>query len=144
MNCAPSLAPLVGPEGGVWRIRPTDQVPLTLRVESGASQITLDLQDVPITLCQLEAGASRIALTPPAQVENARVEVEAGLAALDVRIPEEVAARIVCDAGLATQSIDLNRFPFLGRGVYQSPDYESAPYRVELRLEVGAGSVTIR
>lgn len=99
---------------------------------------------MPVTLCRLEAGASRITLTPPARVENARVEVEAGAAALDVRIPEEVAARIVCDVGLATQSIDLNRFPFLGGGVYQSPDYESAPYRVELHLEVGASSVTVR
>lgn len=29
-------------------------------------------------------------------------------------------------------------------GGYQSPDYERAPYRAELRLEAGASSVTVR
>lgn len=40
VDCAPSLAPLVGPEGGVWRIRLTDQVPLTLTAAPTRSRWT--------------------------------------------------------------------------------------------------------
>lgn len=144
VNCAPSFIPGIGPEGGVWRIRLTDQVPLTLAVESGASQVVLDLEDLPVAFCKLEAGATRVALTVPARVANARIDVEVGAATLDVRIPEGVAARIVFEEGLAAREIDPQRFPPLAGGVYQSPDYERAPYRVELRLEAGASSVTIR
>lgn len=144
VDCAPSLAPLVGPEGGAWRIRLTEKVPLTLKMESGASHITLDLRDVLATSCKLEAGASQVALTVPAWVANAQVDVEAGVAALDIQVPEGVAARIVFEDGLAVRNISPERFPLLAGDVYQSPGYERAPYRVELRLDVGASSVTVR
>ncbi len=144
VECGPSFAPVVGPESGVWRFRLTDEVPLTLSVESGASQITLDLQDLPVTYCKLEAGASRVTLIPPARVASALLDVEAGAAALNVRIPEGVAARIRLKDDLTARNIDLGRFPHLEGGVYQSADYDTAAYRVEINLEAGVSSVQIR
>ncbi|MBC7228018.1 MAG: hypothetical protein H5T61_12445 [Thermoflexales bacterium] len=143
VECGPSFAP-VGPEGGVWRLRLTDEVPLTLSLESGASQIRLDLQDLPVTYGKLEAGASRVTLIPPARVPNALLDVDAGAAALNVQIPEGVAARIRLKDDLAARTVDQSRFPPLGGGVYQSPDYDSATYRVEINLEAGVSSVHIR
>lgn len=144
VECGPSFAPIVGPESGVWRFRLTDEVPLTLSVESGASQIRLDLQDLPVTYCKLEAGASSVTLIPPARVANALLDVEAGVAALTVQIPEGVAARICLKDDLAARTIDQNRFPPLGGGIYQSPDYNDTAYRVEIILEAGVSSVNIR
>ena len=144
VECGPSFAPVVGPESGVWCFRLTDEVPLTLSVESGASQMTLDLRDLPITYCKLETGASNVTLIPPARVANALVDVEAGAALLNVQIPEGVAARIRFKDDLSARNIDQGRFPRLEEGIYQSADYDSAAYRVELHLETGVSSVTVR
>lgn len=143
VECGPSFAPVVGPESGVWYFRLTDQVPLTLIVEGGASQMRLDLRDLPVTYCKLETGASSVTLIPPARVANALVDVEAGAALLNVRIPEGVAARIRFKDDLSARSIDQERFPRLEEGIYQSTDYDSASYRVELHLEAGVSSVTV-
>jgi hypothetical protein len=144
LECGPSFVPVLGPESGLWRLCLTDQVPLALNVESGASQMTLDLRDVPVTYCKLEAGASSITLIPPARVANALLDVEVGAAMLNVQIPEGVAARIRFKDGLSAHNIDQERFPRLEEGIYQSADYDSAAYRVELHLESGVSSVTVR
>ncbi len=144
VECGPSFAPVIGPESGVWRFRLTGEVPLTLSVESGASQMTLDLRDLPVTYCKLETGASSVTLIPPARMANALLDVEAGAAALNVRIPEGVAARIRLKDDLTARNIDQGRFPLLEGGVYQSPDYDDAAYRVEIILEAGVSSVNIR
>ncbi len=144
VECGPSFAPVIGPESGIWRFRLTDEVPLTLSVESGASQMTLDLQDLLVTYCKLETGASSVTLIPPARVPSALLDVEAGAAALNVQIPEGVAARIRLKDGLAACTVDQNRFPPLGGRIYQSPDYDDAAYRVEIILEAGVSSVNIR
>ncbi len=143
-DCGPSFAPVVGPEGGVWRFRLTDEVPLTLSVESGASQMTLDLRDLPVTYCKLETGASNVTLIPPARVANALLDVEAGAALLNVQVPEGVAARIRLKDDLTARNIDQDRFLFLGDGIYQSANYNEAAYRVEINLEAGVSSVHIR
>jgi hypothetical protein len=39
--------------------------------------------------------------------------------------------------------VDQSRFPRVG-AAYQSPNYETAPNRVEMDIHVGAGSVDVR
>ncbi|MCS7177845.1 MAG: hypothetical protein RML46_02395 [Anaerolineae bacterium] len=143
VECGLSFLPVLGPESGVWRLRLTDEVPLTLSMESVASQIMLDLQNLPVTYCKLEAGASSITLIPPARMANALLDVEAGVAVLSVRIPEGIAARIRLEDGLTARTIDPNRFLPVARGLYQSPNYDQAAHRVELQLGGGIGSVHI-
>ncbi len=143
IECAPTFVPFLGPESGVWQFHLTNEVPLQLTVESGASQLTLDLSELQVTYLKLEAGASRVTLTAPARVTNALFDIEAGAASLDVRIPEGVAARIHLDQGISSFTIDPQRFPLLHPGVYQSVDYERAPYRVELHMEAGISAVNI-
>ncbi len=144
VECGPSLAPVIGPESGVWRFCLTDEVPLTLNVESGASQMMLDLRDLPVMYCKLETGASSVTLIPPARMENALLDVEAGAATLNVRIPEGVAARIRLKDSLTVRNIDQGRFPLIEGGVYQSSDYNDAVYRVEITLEADVSVVNIR
>lgn len=144
VECGLSFAHPIGPESGVWCFRLTDQIPLILSVESIASQIKLDLRDLPVTYCKLETGASNVTLIPPMHMANALVDVAAGAALLNVQIPEGVAARIHFKDDLSARNIDQGRFPRLEEGIYQSTDYDSAAYRVELHLESGVSSVTVR
>lgn len=143
IDCAPSFAPFVGPESGVWRFQLNEEIPLTLRVESGASQLELDLSRLQLRYLKLEAGASTIKMVAPACVENALLDIDAGAANLSIHIPEGVAARIRLQEGLTSVKINQQRFPPLEHNIYQSPDYSTASYHVELNLEAGVSSITI-
>jgi hypothetical protein len=71
------------------------------------------------------------------------VEIHAGAARVNIRVPQNVAARIQVQSGLSGINVDLNRFPHSG-AFYLSPDYETAANRAEIHIETGVGSVDIR
>src|SRR5512142_1809338 len=58
VEAGPSFVPFVGPSGGVWRFQLTQEIPLTLIVEAGASSLNIDLRDVLATRLELKTGAS--------------------------------------------------------------------------------------
>ncbi len=144
VDVGPSFLPFLGPPDGVWRFRLTDEVPIAVTVETGASQLVLDLEDLNISYLRLEIGASTARVTLPARATNTLVDVDAGAANLDVRVPSGVAARIRVEEGIAALDIDTSRFPRRDRGLYQSDDFDSAAYRVEMAIDAGAARVTIR
>ncbi len=143
VNAGPTFVPFIGPSSGAWRFNLNRDVPLTLEVSAGASNVTLDLSDLLVTYAKLETGASSVHLTLPARTESTLMDIEAGAASLDITVPEGVAARLRVKEGLTSLSIDNNRFPCLEGGIHQSPDYDKAAHRVELNIEAGVGSINI-
>lgn len=141
--CGPSLLPFLGPPSGAWHFRLNREIPLTLDVDTGASQITLDLSDLQVVYLKLEGGATSITLIPPARMANTLMDVETGVTLLEVRVPEGTAARIRFKGEAASLSVDQQRFPLLEERIYQSPDYDHAAYRVELNLDTDLSAVTV-
>ncbi len=144
VDCGPSFVPFIGPESGVWIFRLNEEIPLNLKVETGASQVMLDLSDLQVVYFKLDGGASSVTLIPPARVPGALMDIDAGVSHLDIRVPEGVAARIRLKETIGAFSVDLQRFPLLEDRIYQSVDYDQATYRVEITLEAGLSSVTVR
>ena len=124
-------------------MRLSDTLPLELEIKTGASDNTVDLRDLKLTLFRLDTGASSTELDLPAQAGFTRAEIHSGAASVTVRVPHNVAARIRYQASAASVSIDPLRFPKSG-AYYQSQDYESAENKVDLMIETGAGSVDVR
>lgn len=143
VSAGPSFIPFIGPDGGVWHFRLNRDIPLTLRVEAGASQIEMDLSDLNVTYMRLETGASTTRLTMPARGVSL-LDVEAGAATIDIRVPDGVTARIRMKQGVTSLNIDKNRFPRLDSDLYQSPNYDQSPNRVEINVEAGLGAITIK
>ena len=71
-----------------------------------------------------------------------RAKIRAGMASVDVRVPDGVAARIRAKGGMAEINVNRDRFPRSGDN-YQSPDYDSAEHKVEIDAETGMGSLRI-
>jgi hypothetical protein len=130
--------------GFEWQVKLNDAVPLALQVETGASDTRLDLSDLQVTDLWLKTGASATYVTLPAAAGYTRAKVEAGVASVTVRIPPGVAARLHVKSGLSSTAVDRSRFPRVGGNTYQSPDYETAANQVEMELDVGLGSVSVR
>jgi hypothetical protein len=143
VEAGPSIGPFVGPSEGVWRFQLTQEIPVTLIVESGASSLNLDLKDVLATFIQLKTGASSSDVVVPRRGVSL-LEVESGVASVNVRVPEGTAARIRVKEGVTSINVDTNRFPRLDSGIYQSPDFEGAADRAEINIESGLGSVSVK
>ena len=142
IEAGPSFIPFLGPSEGVWRFQLTEEIPLTLVVEAGASSINVDLHDVLATRVELKTGASSSNIVLPARGASL-LEVEAGVASVDIRVPEATAARIRLKEGVNSVNVNTNRFPRLDSGMYQSSDFDTAVDRAEINIESGLGSVTV-
>lgn len=129
-------------QGLEWNINLNRDVPLSLRLETGASQSELNLRDVCLTELKLSTGASKTDLTLPANAGMTTAKVELGAASLDLVVPEGVAARIRAEQGVSTIEVNTTRFPY-SNGIYESPNYSSAQNRADVVIQAGAGKVTV-
>jgi hypothetical protein len=143
VEAGPSVLPFIGPSTGVWRYQLAQDVPVTLKIEAGASRLEIDLQDVLATHIELSTGASSTDMVMPARGVS-MLDVEAGAASISIRVPESTAARIRVKEGLSAMNVDQSRFPQLDSGMYQSVDFDSATDRAEITIEGGLGTVTIK
>jgi hypothetical protein len=132
-----------GREGLGWNVGLNGDIPLSLAFETGASEARLDLSELRVRDLRLETGASSVGVTLPASADHTQARIEAGAASVSVRVPPEVAARVRFEGGLASISVDQDRFPRT-QGVYQSPDYDTAQHKVDLDIRAGVGSVDVR
>ena len=138
------FAPNWGRVGGLdWVVALNRAVPLELKLETCASQSTLDLSELCVTDLKLETGASETRIALPANAGFTRVQVHAGAASVEISVPGGVAARIRARGGLAKISVDPARFPRVG-DLYESPDYASAANKADIDVETGVGSVSVR
>ena len=143
VEAGPSFVPFVGPSEGIWRFQLTQQVPVSLTVESGASSLNFDLTDVLLTHMALKTGASSANVTMPARGASI-LDVASGAASINVRVPDVTAARIRVREGVMAINIDTNRFPRLDSGIYQSSNFNESQNRTEINIESGVGSVSVK
>ena len=125
-----------------WTFGLSTEIPLSLEIETGAGEAWLDLSDLSVTDLRLQTGASATDLTLPVSAGYTRVKISAGAASVKVRVPSGVAARIRVSGALAGITVDRGRFPREG-GVYQSPDYDTAPDKVDVEIDTGVGSIEV-
>jgi hypothetical protein len=125
-----------------WSVSLNRDIPLSLALETGASESHLDLQDLRVTDLSLKSGASSTSLTLPSSAGLTKVDIHLGAASIMVVIPQGVAAQIRTTGGLSNIRVS-ERFPRYGN-LYRSSDYESAANKVEIFVEMGVGSVSIR
>lgn len=130
--------------GAEWMVRLNEAIPLSLKIEGGASDNRLDLSELKVQELQLETGASSTKLTLPAGAGKTRAEVTCGAGAVEVLVPSGVSARVRAHSALGDVKVDRARFPRVSAGVYESPDYESATNRVDLLVEASLGSANVR
>ncbi len=132
-----------GHRGHEWNFALNSEIPLTLDIDTGASDNQLDLSEIKLDKLDLDTGASSTSILLPKKGGHSRVEISCGAASVNIEIPSGVAADIRSESGLADISIDEQRFPRSGKH-YISPDYDTAANKIDLRLETGVSSVKIR
>lgn len=122
----------------------TQNAPLVLNVEAGASDSTLDLSALQVTQLDLQTGVADTHVRLPQAAGHTRVSVHGGVTDLTFDVPQGVAADVRTSNGMASREIDERRFPHLGGGHYRSADYDTATNRVEMDIELGIATLRVR
>lgn len=125
-----------------WDMVLNTAVPLSLVLESGASESRLTLTDLQVKELSISTGASSTVVDLPARAGMTRVRVESGAASVKIRVPAGVAASIVARGALAGIRVDGARFPKSG-DLHRSPEYDTAENKVEILAETGVGSIEV-
>ncbi|NPV57552.1 MAG: hypothetical protein HPY76_12890 [Anaerolineae bacterium] len=141
---APSLfmLPPMWDYGHAWDVRLNAAVPLRLRLKTGADQTDLDLTDLNVTELEIDTGASANRVRLPANAGFTKVDIDGGATSIALTVPLGVAAHIRLDGGAAGFEVDTTRFHRVG-GYYESSDYATAANRVEIKADIGAGSIKV-
>ncbi len=125
-----------------WNVGLSGEVPLDLRLETGASRSRLDFSELRLRTLELHTGASETSVRLPRNAGATSVRAEAGAAALIIEVPTGVGARIRSQVALGSNDVDQARFPRTIDG-YASPDYATATNRADIDVRGGLGSVQV-
>ena len=124
-----------------WDVGLAAEIPVDLRLDTGANRSHVDLSALRIRRLELHTGASETTVQLPASgAVSARVE--AGLASVTLIVPAGVAARVASQMAIGSTHVDESRFPRSMDG-WASSDYESATNRIEITVSGGIGSVRV-
>ena len=126
-----------------WNLSLSRSPGMTLDINGGAADASLDLTDLKISDIKVDVGASDVEITMPARAGHVTGDIDTGAADIEIVIPEGVAARIHADTGVSSLQIDESRFPKVG-DKYVSPDFDDATNRVDIEIDAGASSITVR
>jgi hypothetical protein len=126
-----------------WTLYLNNDIPLDLRLDTGASETYVDLSKTRTHVLRLKTGASSNELILPSAAGETRVEIEGGAGSVSVRVPEGVAARIDGSVSAGDLNVDRTRFPRAG-STFQSDGYDIASHKVDIHVSFGAGEVKIR
>ena len=125
-----------------WTVGLSAEVPLDLKLDTGASRAVLDLRGLRLRTLELQAGASDTHVLLPSGAGLTSVRAGAGAASLTFEVPPEVAARIRTRMALGSTRVDQVQFPPVAGG-YESPGYATAPNRVDIDVQGGVGSLRV-
>jgi len=125
-----------------WDVGLTAEVPLDLRLDTGANRSVLDLRDLRLRNLELHTGASDTRVLLPRAAGATMVRAEHGAASLTLEVPAGVAARIRSRMALGSSQVDETRFPRTLDG-FESPDYATAANRIDIDISGGVGSVKV-
>lgn len=124
-----------------WDVGLTAEIPVDLRLDTGANRSTIDLSGLRIRHLELRTGASETTIRLPAEGRTT-VRVECGFAAVNMEVPAGVAARVRGKVTFGGLKVDESRYP-RSSGGHESPDFETAVNRVDIEVSGGFGSVNI-
>ena len=124
-----------------WNLRLNNEIPLTLKINTGASSNYLDLSSLKVTYFELDTGASNNEIKF-GYLSSTRANIYAGACQIKLLIPRSIGIRIKADTALTSNN--LNELGFTREGdVYTSDNYLTTEKHLDLGLETGASSFRV-
>lgn len=118
-----------------------NDLPIKLDIDAGASDVQIDLSDVPVQLLNLNSGASNINISLGDKFAASAVVIRAGASALHIKVPKDVGARLSVDTGLSSKNF--TDFKQIDSRTYESNNYATAAKKIDITIDAGASSLNV-
>jgi len=132
-----------GSSSAEWVLSLSPRLPLTLRLDGGAANASLDLRELQVTDLALNLGAADVDVYLPAVAGVALVEINGGAGDFEILVPQGVAARITKSCVACSFDVDEQRFPKVGDR-YESPGFATAKNGVTIEVKAAAARISVR
>lgn len=124
-----------------WDLGLATGIPIDLEVNLGAGEADLNLKDLEISALEYAMSLGQVTLNLPPDGDFSG-RVEGAIGQLIILVPEGLGLRAEADTALVT--IQTPQGYRKEGSTYISPNYGSADYRIDLRLDLAIGRVVIR
>lgn len=142
-----SSPPFTSSPRAEWEIGLTPEIPLDLSLDSGSGSCDFDLSGLIIDDLYLDSGSGSIRLTLP-EDQSFHFELDSGSGSVNIDLPEDTGVRVELDSGSGSfnpgNAYDLISGERRGDGVWESENYDSAEYIIEINIDQGSGSITFK
>lgn len=133
--------PVLGGKASEWDLLLNSRVRWELDVNSGAGDVRLDLSELRVSDLKLDAGVGSVHVTLPRR-GSVKARIDGGIGDVRVTIPEGVQARFRVDRGIGDLTVG-SRFKRRG-DYYETEGFSRAESYIELEIDIGIGSITVR
>lgn len=138
---------LMGQRENRWDVMLSPDVPLDLTLDPGSGSCDFDLSDLQISVLFLDVGSGSVDLSLPSD-STFNGHIDGGSGSLDIVLPESVGARVDLDSGSGSFHPD-ERFQLVSGerdddGVWETDNFDTADHVIELSIDQGSGSISIR
>ena len=129
-----------------WDVGLSPSVDLDLILDLGAGHVEVDLSELKVNGLVIDMGAGSANLILPSE-SSFGARIDGGGGSLSITLPESVECRVVLDEG-SDNFRPGERFQLAGGdlqkdSIWETDDFNSAAHVVTLKIDQGAGSITI-
>lgn len=133
----------IGKMKNEWDLKITEDVPVDLVVNAGASDTDLDLKGIELSSLEVNAGVGEITVDLGGDwKESFDARISSGVGKMTVILPKDTGVRIHSDKGIGSASFE--NLISKGNGVYVNEAYEDAKVQIDLDADIGIGEVTFK
>lgn len=130
-----------------WDVKLNPAVAYDLWMDTGSGSCDLDFSQLRVSYLNLDSGSGSVQLKLPA-TSNFDGELNTGSGAVTIILPDGVGMRVTVDSGSGSFQPD-ERFTLVSGerdddSVWETKNYASADYKIELTIDQGSGSIRIR
>lgn len=120
----------------------TDDLPMSLTVDSGAADLNFDLSTLMLQRLDIDSGASTLDLTLGDKLDATEVNIDSGAASLTIDVPETVGMKVYLDAGASSKHLP-DSLQKTDDDTYETKDFNKAEKQITLTISAGASTITI-
>jgi hypothetical protein len=120
----------------------TNNIPMKINIDSGASKINLDLEQVMLESLDIDSGATSSNITIGDKIGEVDINISSGASSFDLKVPEGFAIKIINKSGLSGNNLSELGLSRNGE-VWQSSDYDTNNKVIEITFESGASNLDI-
>ena len=139
--------PFQGSSRAKWEIGLTPDIPLDISLDSGSGSCDFDLSDLIVGDLYLDSGSGSIHLALPER-QSFHLELDSGSGSVQIDLPEDTGIRVDLDSGSGSfnpgNDYDLVSGEKRGDGTWESDNYDSAKYTIDIDIDQGSGSITFK